>query len=137
MSNQVTENNIPMRRLSPSLSRVHRRRVIISESFAESQEGTEVESPIQNTRSEVVNEVVNEVIREEQGVDGLLNLISVNWMDFWKRAKIYPDHSIAYPDASAYISSRRRTRHQFQRPRANAYLSDTDDESDCDSVVVV
>lgn len=131
MSSQNATEDIPMRRLSPSLSRVHRRRFIISESFQESQEGTEVES--QSTQDEAKE--AKEAKEEEQ--KGLLNIIAVNWTDFWKRSKIYPERPVAYPDASGYISSRRRSRHQAQDMSsevASAYLSDTDSESGMDEI---
>jgi hypothetical protein len=129
MSSQNATEDIPMRRLSPSLSRVHRRRFIISESFQESQEGTEVES--QSTQDEA-----KEAKEEEQ----LLNIIAVNWTDFWKRVKIYPEQPVEYSDASGYVSSRQRSRNPVQarvRARSNAYVSDTESESDTESNTLV
>ena len=38
----------------------------------------------------------------------------INWLDFWKRARVYPETPIAYPDASQYVSSRQRRRRQDQ-----------------------
>lgn len=102
-------------------SRVHRRREVIIDSF---QDGQVVDIETHNTQEGF----------EEEHREGIANLIAINWTDFWRRVKIYPDRPVAYPDASGYISSRRRTRHQVQSV-ASAYLSDTDSESEIDEIV--
>jgi len=108
-------------------SRVHRRREVIIDSF---QDGQVVDVETHNTQE------TQEGLEEEHR-EGIVNLIAINWTDFWKRVKIYPDRPVAYPDASGYISSRRRTRHQVQSVAsdvASAYLSDTDSESGMDEI---
>jgi hypothetical protein len=126
---------IPAPRLpmsSPTLSRVHRRRRIISESLQESQEGTE-----EGTDTERLVQTENN--RDDVQRYDVANLISVNWMEFWKRVKIYPDQEVLYPDTSEYVSLRHRTREVSARARARANASDTESESDCEenNVVVV
>lgn len=113
-----------MPRLTPiTLSRVHRRRGLISLSIREGQVFQE----------EQAEERAEE--REEVG----MNLFAVNWAEFWKRVKIYPEQ-VEYPDASGYVSLRHRSRTQErarERAREVAYVSDTDSESVCDDVIVV
>jgi len=107
-------------------SRVHSRREGIRESLLatdiETQEGS----------------VAQDEEMAEGIIEGFANLVAVNWSDFWKRAKIYPEHCVAYPDASVHVSSRQRPRNEVQaniRARSNAYVSDTDDESDTEDVI--
>lgn len=55
----------------------------------------------------------------------------INWENFWKRVKIYPEQEVAYPDSSQHFSTRQRIRN-FSRQRANAYVSDTESDSECE-----
>jgi hypothetical protein len=108
------------------MSRVHRRRDVINDSYS--------------------YEVARELglgVREEQHAQGEQSETDtkfdatsnnhINWIDFWNRARIYPEQTVAYPDASEYVSSRQRQRPGLQRRRANAFVPDTDDEDDDDS----
>ena len=54
-------------------------------------------------------------------------------IDFWKRTKIYPEEAPVYPDASTYVSSRKRTG-DGRRARTNEYASD-DSDSDSDNII--
>ena len=121
---------IPAPRLpmsSPTLSRVHRRRIIISESLQESQEGTG-----EGTDTEPLVQTENN--RDDVRSEGISNLIYVNWMDCWKRVKIYPEQEVLYPDTSEYVSLRRRSRTQLQEERD---VSNTESETDCEENNVV
>ena len=104
------------------ISRVHRKRIVISESFQSAtifqEEGEE--------RKEG-----DEGVRAEYEIKP-----AVNWLDFWSRARIYPEHEVTYPDASQHVSSRQRHRVQVQRQRANAYVTESDD-SDSEPDVVI
>jgi hypothetical protein len=56
-------------------------------------------------------------------------------IDFWKRTKIYPEEAPVYPDASTYVSSRKRTG-DGRRARTNEYASDdSDSDSDSDNII--
>lgn len=97
------------------MSRVHRRRNVIRESLLQDDSRPETETVEPHQQPETPNYIKN-----------MVNL------DFWKRARIYPDQPVPYPDASQHVSSRRR-RQIPQRERANAYVSDdTESESDMD-----
>ena len=61
--------------------------------------------------------------------------VAINWDNFWKRARIYPEQEVAYADASQHVSTRRRIQN-FRRQRANAYVSDTDESESGDDIVV-
>ena len=108
------------------ISRVHRRRFAINDSLLQDEYETNlVTNPETNPETEDVTET------------GCTNLKpAVNWLDFWKRARVYPEQLTAYPDASNHTSSRHRRR-EFQRARANAYVSDTDDDTQSDTDVIV
>ena len=111
---------------SPTLSRVHRRRDVISESLRESQETFDIEAQPQ--------------LLEEDAEGSIVNLIAVNWSEFWKHARIYPEQPVEYADASEHISSRQRLRNEVLarvRERSNAYVSDTDSESDTEENIVI
>ena len=112
---------------SPTLSRVHRRRDVIIESLQDSQETSDIESQ-------------SPVLEEERVGLTLIKQIAVNWSEFWKQSRIYPEQQVAYPDASEYVSSRQRPINEVQaraRSRSNAYVSDTDSESDTENIEIV
>jgi len=126
-----------MPRLRPViLARVHRRRNVINLSNQERQEGTEFH--IQGDLRE--EEGRRSEGRSEGRSKGLVNLIAVNWAEFWKQTRIYPApaQEVEYADTSEYVSLRHRSRTQERaRARANAYVSDTESDSDCENNVVV
>ena len=94
---------------------------------------TRVHRRMENIRESLLGDIETQegaVAQDEEMTEGIIegftNLVAVNWSDFWKRARVYPEHRVAYPDASEHVSSR-------QRPiieRSN--MSDTDDESVAD-----
>ena len=51
-----------------------------------------------------------------------------DWLNYWKAAnadaKVYPEEMI---EVGEHVSSRKRSQHRRQRPRANAYVPDSDD----------
>ena len=53
----------------------------------------------------------------------------ITCINFWKRTKIYPEEAPVYPDASTYVSSRKRTG-DGRRARTNECDSDSDSDSD-------
>jgi hypothetical protein len=121
----MTTNALARTKMYVEISRIHRRNDLIKNSLQ--QEG------IQGEEKEEAPETM------ESNNNPLINLTpTVNWLDFWKRAKVYPEQLVAYPDASQHVSSRRRRSPGFQkeRARANAYVSDTDDSDSEEDVVI-
>jgi hypothetical protein len=107
------------------ISRVHRRRFAINDSLLQDEYDTNLETNPETEEMTVIAETVCSELKP-----------AVNWLDFWKRARVYPEQLTAYPDASNHTSSRHRRR-EFQRARANAYVSDTDDDTQSDTDVIV
>ena len=111
--------------------------------YATAMRPTRVHRRMENIRESLLGDIETHegaVSQDEEMAEGIIegftNLVAVNWSDFWKRARVYPEHRVAYPDASVHVSSRQRPRNEVQaniRARSNAYVSDTDDESDDDT----
>ena len=117
---QASEQKQQRTNMFIQISRVHRKRnSMIQEEDLPQEEGKEELTP----ETEITQEVVE------------INS-TLNWIDFWKRARVYPEQEVSYPDASRHISSRQRRRPDFQRQRANAYVTDTDD-SDSEPDIVI
>ena len=85
-----------------------------------------IQLSIQDT--EEVRRIEEEKQQDIINTTELIQTLQVNWTDFWKRAKIYPDHRVEYADTSSHFSVRQRLQNG-QRLRANAIVSDTE-ESD-------
>jgi hypothetical protein len=49
-----------------------------------------------------------------------------DWLNYWKEtnAKVYPEQVI---EVGEHVSSRKRSQERCQRPRANAYVPESDD----------
>ena len=130
---QTSEQKQQRTNMFIQISRVHRKRSDIRSFLQEYEE--------QESRPET--EVIEINSSENSFMNHPITLssnssanFSVNWLDFWNRSKIYPEHEVAYPDASQHVSSRQRRRPDFQRQRSNAYVTDTDD-SDLEEDVVI
>jgi hypothetical protein len=100
----TTTNALARTQMYVKISRIHRRKDSIEDSLQG--EGEQVGREGEQ-EEEVGRDEVPETIES--------NNQPINWLDFWKRARVYPETPIAYPDASQYVSSRQRRRGQGQR----------------------
>ena len=117
---QASEQKQQRTNMFIQISRVHRKRnAVIQEDLPQEEEEKEELTP----ETEIIQEVVE------------INS-TLNWIDFWKRAKVYPEQEVSYPDASQHVSLRQRPRGHVQRQRANAYVTESDD-SDSEPDVVI
>lgn len=99
----TTTNALARTQMYVKISRIHRRKDSIEDSLQG--EGEEVGREEGQEEGGVGRDEVPES-----------NNQPINWLDFWKRARVYPETPVAYPDASQYVSSRQRRRGQGQRP---------------------
>jgi len=96
----TTTNALARTQMYVKISRIHRRKDSIKDSL--------------QGEGEEVGREGEEVGRDEFPETIESNNQPINWLDFWKRARVYPEPPIAYPDASQYVSSRQRRRRQDQ-----------------------
>ena len=96
----TTTNALARTQMYVKISRIHRRKDSIEDSL--------------QGEGEQVGREGEEVGRDEFPETIESNNQPINWLDFWKRARVYPETPVAYPDASQYVSSRQRRRGQDQ-----------------------
>jgi hypothetical protein len=104
------------RSLVVNVPRVHRRRDNISESLLQ-----------EETSSEPTTLSVSEEVRV--GVVRIPNVV-VAWVEFWKRAKIYPEQT---ESVSEHVSSR----HRGVRNQESDYETESSDDGETECIVVV
>ena len=97
----TTTNALARTQMYVKISRIHRRKDSIEDSL--------------QGEGEQVGREGEEVGRDEFPETIESNNQPINWLDFWKRARVYPETPVAYPDASQYVSSRQTER---TRPKA-------------------